>query len=72
MPVVGRLVSVAMTLACLSRVAHALELTFEDRVRAQEALERVYYPHQIGAPKAFEEAASSLALSILQRRSHTF
>src|SRR6266850_5261007 len=31
-------------------------LTFEDRVRAQEAIERVYYSHQIGATKSFEEA----------------
>src|SRR5678815_2545755 len=31
-------------------------LTFEDRVRAQEAIERVYYSHQIGATKPFEEA----------------
>src|SRR3989304_10098692 len=30
-------------------------LKFEDRVRAQEAIERVYYSHQIGATKPFEE-----------------
>jgi hypothetical protein len=29
---------------------------FEARVRAQEAIERVYYDHQIGATKPFEEA----------------
>ena len=31
-------------------------LTFEDRVQAQEAIERVYYGHQVGATKPFEEA----------------
>jgi len=34
----------------------ARELTFADRVRAREAIERVYYAHQIGATKPFEEA----------------
>ncbi len=32
------------------------ELTFEDRVRAQKAIERVYYSHQIGSSKSFSEA----------------
>src|SRR5712692_9510937 len=36
--------------------AVARDLTFEDRVKAQEAIERVYYAHQIGATKPFEEA----------------
>ncbi len=31
-------------------------LTFEERVRAQEAIERVYYAHQIGTKLTFEEA----------------
>lgn len=31
-------------------------LSFEDRVRAQEAIERVYYSHQIGATRPFERA----------------
>ncbi len=31
-------------------------LTFEDRVRAQEAIERVYYSHQVGTTVPFEEA----------------
>src|SRR2546427_8044988 len=34
----------------------ARDLTFEDRVKAQEAIERIYYSHQIGATKPFEEA----------------
>ena len=36
--------------------AFARDLTFEDRVKAQEAIERVYYSHQLGATKPFEEA----------------
>src|SRR5437867_5230679 len=32
------------------------DLTFQDRVRAQEAIERVEYSHQIGATRPFEEA----------------
>jgi len=31
-------------------------LTFEDRVNAQEAIERVYYRHQLGTTKPFEQA----------------
>jgi N-acetylneuraminic acid mutarotase len=31
-------------------------LTFEERVRAQEAIQRVYYSHQIGASVPFEKA----------------
>src|SRR4029450_13357695 len=34
----------------------ARDLTVEERVRAQEAIERVYFSHQIGAVKRFEEA----------------
>src|SRR5213593_3523664 len=37
-------------------VVEARELTFEERVRAQEAIERVYYSHQIGASRPFAEA----------------
>src|SRR2546427_506379 len=36
--------------------AMARDLAFEERVKAQEAIERVYYSHQIGATKPFEEA----------------
>jgi hypothetical protein len=31
-------------------------LSFEDRVKAQTAIERVYYGHQVGATKKFEDA----------------
>ena len=40
----------------------ARDLTFEERVRAQEAIDRVYYSHQIGATKPFEEAVPRSAL----------
>src|SRR5678816_522928 len=32
------------------------ELTFEQRVKAQEAIERVYYSHQLAATDSFEKA----------------
>src|SRR2546428_13816723 len=37
-------------------------LTFEQRVRAQEAIERLYYAHQIGATRPFEEAVPGAVL----------
>src|SRR5262245_40592999 len=42
----------------LAAPAHAAgrTLTFEERVRAQDAIARVYYSHVIGATKPFEEA----------------
>ncbi len=39
-----------------SRTPQPRHLTFEERVRAQEAIERVYYSHQIGATEPFEAA----------------
>src|SRR5882672_7740772 len=33
-------------------------LTIEDRVKAQETIERVYYSHQIGVKRPFDEAVS--------------
>src|SRR5438093_8794112 len=38
--------------------SNARDLTFEDRVKAQEAIERIYYRHQVGATKPFEAAVS--------------
>src|SRR5262249_14879612 len=49
-------VSAVLAAALLSGPILARDLTFEDRVRAQEAIERVYYAHQTGATRAFEEA----------------
>ena len=47
----------------------ARELTFEDRVKAQEAVERVYYSHQIGANKPFEEAVPR---EIIEKKVRTY
>jgi N-acetylneuraminic acid mutarotase len=37
-------------------------LSFEDRVKAQEAIERVYYSHQIGTTQPFEQAVPRAVL----------
>jgi N-acetylneuraminic acid mutarotase len=50
---------------CWGSAAFARELTFEDRVKAQETIERVYYSHQIGATNPFEEAVPR---AVLERR----
>jgi hypothetical protein len=47
----------------------ARDLTFEDRVNAQEAIERVYYSHQIGATKPFEEAVPR---AVLEQKVRTY
>jgi len=52
----GRGLLLTFTVCAGLGMARARELTFEDRVRAQEAIERVYYSHQIGATQAFEDA----------------
>ena len=43
-------------------------LTFEDRVRAQAAIERVYYSHQIGTTKPFEQAVPRAVLESKVRK----
>ena len=48
---------------------HAHRLTFEERVAAQEAIERVYYSHQIGATQPFEEAVPR---DVLRRKVITY
>ncbi len=45
-------------LVCSVSLAQVRELTFEERVRAQEAIERVYYSYQLEAGKPFEKAVS--------------
>jgi hypothetical protein len=52
-----------------SSAPEARELTFEDRVRAQERIERVYYSHQIGATRQFEEAVPR---QVLERKVRTY
>src|SRR5467141_1412157 len=49
--------------------AIARDLSFEDRVRAQDAIEQVYYSHQIGARKSFDEAVPR---AILERKVQTY
>src|SRR5437867_5007010 len=51
----------AVILLCAS-ASYARDLTFDERVAAQEAIERVYYSHQIGATKPFEEAVPRAVL----------
>jgi len=43
----------------------ARELTLEERIRAQDAIERVYYSHQTGASRPFEEA---MPREVLERK----
>jgi N-acetylneuraminic acid mutarotase len=43
-------------------------LSFEDRVRAQEAIERVYYSHQIGVSEPFEKTVPRRVLEDKVRR----
>jgi N-acetylneuraminic acid mutarotase len=50
------------------RSADARELTFRERVAAQEAIERVYYRHQIGATVPFEEAVPR---AVIERKVET-
>ena len=58
-PVADHFLAVTAALAFVALavpLAHARDLTFEERVKAQEAIERVYYSHQIRATRSFEEA----------------
>src|SRR5262245_48477805 len=59
----------AATLSLLGSAAPGRMLSFEDRVRAQEAIERVYYSHQIGATKPFDEAVPR---EVLERKVRTY
>jgi hypothetical protein len=47
---------VCLLLTAFTGIVGARELSFDERVRAQEAIERVYYSHQVGATKTFHEA----------------
>jgi N-acetylneuraminic acid mutarotase len=49
-------VALSMTVVLAQGTASARPLTFEDRLEAQESIERVYYSRQIGATRSFEEA----------------
>ena len=56
--------STVIALAALPR-----QLSFEDRVAAQEAIERVYYSYQEGATGHFEEAVPR---ELLERKVRTY
>jgi len=43
-------------------------LSFEDRVKAQTAIERVYYSHQVGATKPFDEAVPKAVIEAKVRK----
>jgi N-acetylneuraminic acid mutarotase len=64
-------VAVTSTLAGIAapRPASTRPLTFEDRVAAQRAIERVYYSHQIGPTKQFDEAVTR---TVLERKIRTY
>ena len=46
----------------------ARDLTFAERVLAEEAIQRLYYSHQIGAAKTFEAAVPRSLLEQSVRR----
>src|SRR6185295_6648402 len=49
--------------------AFASRLSFQQRVEAQRAIERVYYAHQIGAQRPFDQAVPT---GLLERRVRTY
>ncbi|HEV8375142.1 MAG TPA: kelch repeat-containing protein, partial [Candidatus Polarisedimenticolia bacterium] len=57
----------AGTTRAADRAPHPLD--FEARVRAQAAIERVYYSHQIGAKRPFEQAVPR---ALLERKVQTY
>src|SRR5262245_17690097 len=62
----SRLLLIGLPMALLaSKVALCRELSFQERVEAQRAIERVYYSHQVGATRPFSEAVPE---SILQEK----
>jgi N-acetylneuraminic acid mutarotase len=53
----------------LSAKTYARDLTFEERVRAQEAIERVYHSHQAGATRPFDHAVPR---ALLEKKVRTY
>jgi len=49
--------------------ARARDLSFEERVRAQAAVEKVYYSHETGTRRSFEEAVSQ---AVLEKKVRTY
>ncbi len=62
------LLVLALSVLTVTHAAWARDLTFDERVAAQEAIERVYYSHQIGATLPFEEAVPEEILENKVRR----
>jgi N-acetylneuraminic acid mutarotase len=60
--VAAGLVAVFVCSTALAALPVQRTLSFEERVNAQAAIERVYYAHQIGATKPFDEAVPRSAL----------
>ncbi len=57
-----------LVVALLSVPALARDLTFDERVAAQEAIERVYYKYRVGATRPFEQAVPRAALESIVRQ----
>jgi hypothetical protein len=64
MPALSIALSLAIITALPARpaVRSAHPLTFDERVAAQEAIERVYYAHQVGGSEPFETAVPRVSL----------
>ena len=62
MRVAARLVAAFVCSAAFAALPVQRTLTFDERVNAQAAIERVYYAHQIGATKPFDEAVPRAVL----------
>ena len=58
-----------LLLPCGAAMASSRALTLDERVRAQEAIDRVYYAHQIGASRPFEAVFTP---DLLRRRVRTY
>src|SRR5438093_5469531 len=68
-PATLRIVPLLLIQALAAGRVMARDLSFEDRVKAQEAIERVYYSHQIGATRPYEEAVPR---EVLERKVGTY
>ncbi|MEE8412576.1 MAG: MopE-related protein [Acidobacteriota bacterium] len=67
---VARPVVLALTLVVLAvPCTHAHALTFEERVEAQAAIERVYASHRSGTTRSFEQAVPQ---SVLRKKVRTY
>lgn len=63
-------ISASLCLGALPQTTHQTRrLTFEERVRAQEAIERIYYSHQISATRSFEQAITQ---TVLEQKVRTY